>query len=467
MSRNNQEKTLTAEVTELLRVNLQVILTGAPGTGKTFTANMVAEDIVTEGLPDGEKADAIKKHIQSVQFHPGYDYSDFVVGLKPVLVYNGKEVFKDENGFYTQKGEKKEDEEENNEERLNNGEKPEVTFCWKDGIFKEFADQAKSAYDDAAKRKAVAPKFVFLIDEINRADLSRVFGELFSLLEEDYRYFIDKKGRKHNEIGFKLPSGENFVIPRNLYIIGTMNDIDRSVESMDFALRRRFAWKEVMPQDTVDDILAKVHKKHKARLCKKMNDVNSMIRSYLGSEYQLGGAVFAKFANYADKDNAFDCLWANHIKNILFEYFRGRSDHDLRLKELEHSYSVAENTDENGNRSDNGRMKRPMVKFQVVLPDGKILPASTIGESTSAMVDFIKYVYEMEGDKGLERITKSVGHRRKQPLLTQEIPQGFEDWYKQGPKNYHVLTRSNNKDKIKWITDISKLLNLGVNVERL
>ena len=111
MSRNNQEKTLTAEVTELLRVNLQVILTGAPGTGKTFTANMVAEDIVTEGLPDGEKADAIKKHIQSVQFHPGYDYSDFVVGLKPVLVYNGKEVFKDENGFYTQKGEKKEDEE--------------------------------------------------------------------------------------------------------------------------------------------------------------------------------------------------------------------------------------------------------------------------------------------------------------------------------------------------------------------
>ena len=297
---------MNTEIQTLLKSNLNVILTGAPGTGKTYTAKQVACAMTG----DDPKAE-VQPHIESVQFHPSYDYSDFVIGMKPEIVdgVNGSKA---------------------------------VSFDWHDGIFKTFADKALEEYDKA-EDKAKAPKFVFLIDEINRADLSRVFGELFSLLEEEYRYPNNKKG-------VMLPNGKAFVIPRNLFIIGTMNDIDRSVESMDFALRRRFAWKEVRAKDTQKDIFdakkpdgsAKIDPVVAEKLKKAMDALNFEIAGEevdgkkptldlrLGPEYELGGAIFAKFEKCGD----FNDLWKNHIEIILNEYLRGRKEKNALLTSL-------------------------------------------------------------------------------------------------------------------------------------
>lgn len=307
---------MNKHIIALLNSNLNIILTGAPGTGKTYTAKKVAETIVTEGI-SSDDVDARKKamdeRFQSVQFHPGYDYSDFVIGMKPEIVdgVNGSKA---------------------------------VSFDWHDGIFKTFADKALKEYDKA-EDKAKAPKFVFLIDEINRSDLSRVFGELFSLLEEEYRYPNNKKG-------VTLPDGKDFVIPRNLYIIGTMNDIDRSVESMDFALRRRFAWYEVKAEQSEGIISEKVSDGNAAaKLKAAMKNLNAVIGGEnlkpmngtetdlrLGTAYQLGGAIFAKFEKCGGN---FDALWNNHISNVLGEYLRGRRDREDILKELKGIFDKA------------------------------------------------------------------------------------------------------------------------------
>ncbi len=327
--------TLNKTIKSLLLSNLNVILTGAPGTGKTFTAKEVAKAmvgaIVPEDATEEEKSaakTAEEKRIQSVQFHPGYDYSDFVIGMKPVLLSNDGKELEMKNGRYVIAG--------TDTEVVVDGE-TKVSFRWKDGIFKKFAKSAKEAYDEAQDR-VKAPKFVFLIDEINRADLSRVFGELFSLLEEEYRYPNKPKG-------ITLPNGENFVIPENLYIIGTMNDIDRSVESMDFALRRRFAWYEVTADQSKGIIGKKVLDEEAAnKLTLAMQELNAVIGGdkklklkgtetdvRLGTAYQLGGAIFAKF----EKCNGnFKALWNNHISNVLGEYLRGHRDRDAILKAL-------------------------------------------------------------------------------------------------------------------------------------
>lgn len=305
---------MNTEIQTLLKSNLNVILTGAPGTGKTYTAKQVACAMTG----DDPKAE-VQPHIESVQFHPGYDYSDFVIGMKPVLLdEDGKEVKPEE----SRKG------------------KLQVSFRWKDGIFKTFANKAK---DD------LGHNYVFLIDEINRTDLSRVFGELFSLLEEEYRYPNNKKG-------VTLPNGDPFVIPRNLFIIGTMNDIDRSVESMDFALRRRFAWYEVKVEQSEGIISKKVSDGNAAaKLKAAMKNLNAVIGGEnlklmngtetdlrLGTAYQLGGAIFAKFEKCdGDGKGKFDALWNNHISNVLGEYLRGRRDREDVLKELKGIFDKA------------------------------------------------------------------------------------------------------------------------------
>jgi 5-methylcytosine-specific restriction endonuclease McrBC GTP-binding regulatory subunit McrB len=293
---------MIAEKRSLLESSKQLILTGAPGTGKTFTAKQLAKKWIAE--TNG----SFSENFCQVQFHPGYDYSDFIIGLKPE-VFDGN-----------------------------------VTFKWKDGLFKSFADKAKKARQTDGEN---CKPYIFLIDEINRADLSRVFGEVFSLLEEDYRY-------PENETGIVLPDRSSFVLPDNLYIIATMNDIDRSVESMDFALRRRFSFLEVKAEDSVCIIEenTKISDENKAKLKNVMAELNKYIGSKnelldnryhldLGDEYALGGAYFVHFAKYQTQSDSWNKVWSNHIAVILNEYLRGHRDRHAILKSLKNIFESA------------------------------------------------------------------------------------------------------------------------------
>lgn len=243
-----------------------------------------------------------------VQFHPSYDYTDFVEGLRPI---------KDSSG--------------------------NIGFERKDGVFKEFCKEAL---------KNRSSKFVFIIDEINRGEISKIFGELFFAIDRGYR---GEKGRVKTQYNNLINNDESneddefedgFFVPENVYIIGTMNDIDRSVESMDFAMRRRFAWKEVDAKDTQKDILKDLDDSIKQDAIDRMDALNNAISEIEGfnSSYHIGASYFLKLKNYYksssdDKDEAFDMLWENHLKGLLFEYLRGMPDASTKLEDLEYVYN--------------------------------------------------------------------------------------------------------------------------------
>lgn len=163
--------------------------------------------------------------------------------------------------------------------------------------------------------------------------MSRVFGELFSQIEKDYRY-------PRNKIGVKLPDGKGpLLVPEDLYIIGTMNDIDRSMESMDFALRRRFAWYEITAEQSKGIIDAKVADPTlREKVKNAMGAINEVVRAPengLGSEYEIGGAIFA---NITSCDQDFSQLWDAYILTILKEYLRGNKRKDELLERMKAAY---------------------------------------------------------------------------------------------------------------------------------
>ena len=246
-----------------------------------------------------------------VQFHPSYDYTDFVEGLRPI---------KDSNG--------------------------NIGFERKDGIFKKFCKEAL---------KNRSSKFVFIIDEINRGEISKIFGELFFAIDPGYRGESGKIQTQYNNLINNDESDEDdefedgFFVPENVYIIGTMNDIDRSVESMDFAMRRRFAWKEVKAENTqymLDTMLNdnnEMKEKDKQLFIdeakKRMNALNNAISEIesFNSAYHIGASYFLKLKNYYNGGNieeAFNSLWENHLRGLLYEYLRGMPDAESKLEEL-------------------------------------------------------------------------------------------------------------------------------------
>ena len=196
-------------------------------------------------------------------------------------------------------------------------------------------------------------KYILIIDEINRGEISKIFGELFFSIDPDYR---GEKGLVKTQYQNLItnesdPFYEGFYVPENVYIIGTMNDIDRSVESMDFAMRRRFAWIEIKANENtgmLDDEKLSDMKDEIISIMKRLNaaiwdeDNNTGIEG-LSAAYHIGGSYFSKLSLYLNKEHtnkqeAYENLWNNHLKGVLFEYLRGTINAMENLKMLERVY---------------------------------------------------------------------------------------------------------------------------------
>ena len=215
------------------------------------------------------------------------------------------------------------------------------------GILKAFYDNYNEKIEQEKNNITVQEvekrDFVFIIDEINRGEISKIFGELFFSVDSGYR---GEKGKVQTQYANLIEDGDEFkdgfYIPENVYIIGTMNDIDRSVESMDFAMRRRFAWKEIKAEDTQETILNDLGDL-KDETIKRMNNLNKVIRdkeTNLSEAYCIGAAYFKKIKDY---EGDFNKLWENHLKGLLFEYTRGMQNQETILKELKNAYDLKDN----------------------------------------------------------------------------------------------------------------------------
>lgn len=282
------------EYIELLKENYNLVLTGAPGTGKTYMAQAIAKEMGAETT--------------FVQFHPSYDYTDFVEGLRPIKKNDGQ-----------------------------------IGFEHKDGIFKEFCRYAIKNLTDSEKsvpmtqvNKVYRKPYVFIIDEINRGEVSKIFGELFYAIDPGYRgrkdYLV--KTQYQNLIPETDVFSKGFYVPENVYILATMNDIDRSVESMDFAMRRRFTWKEITPSDT-KSMLDTLSCSTEAN--ETMTRLNKIIAetSGLGSAFQIGPSYFLKLG---ENGGDFSKLWKMNIEPLLKEYLRGFRNASDILGKFENAY---------------------------------------------------------------------------------------------------------------------------------
>lgn len=288
----------------------------------------------------GENAD---KNIQMemVQFHPSYDYTDFIEGIRPNLA-SGSIGYTLKNGSFK-------------------------SFCRKAGVIERIQASGKKVTEDAIKeflsdkdksivdfwinkineegfdaeniKPADLPPFLFIIDEINRAEISKVLGETMFCLDADYR---GEKGRiatqysalATDETFYINMDNDKFFIPSNVYIIGTMNDIDRSVEVFDFALRRRFAWHEVTAEAVmdkvlkamgVDNALGNYYDDYVLKITALNNSINNTLK--LNRHYHLGPSYFAKILLYLDGNGykkAREEVWDNHLSQILYEYVKGK-----------------------------------------------------------------------------------------------------------------------------------------------
>ena len=397
---------------KLLEANKNLILTGAPGTGKTYLAKKIAKQLGKD---------------EFVQFHPSYDYTDFVEGLRPVKKEGGELGFELRDGVFkefckkaienlnnsskTDEELKKEDIahknisefldlciEEGLELKLSNGN----TFTiieYNESVIQVYApnnsitsnltlpinelytfviDEAKldmvkdvrtffsrthnrqsdsyifTIYNHEKLNKELKTgtevtrverkKYVIIIDEINRAEISKVFGELFFSIDPGYR---GEKGRVKTQYANLQDSNDvfydGFYVPENVYIIGTMNDIDRSVESMDFAMRRRFAWKEVTAKERMSMWDGQIDdwKEESATRLKALNSKIEEVQG-LNAAYHIGPAYFLKLEKYKDEEIPFEHLWNNHINGVIFEYLRGLPNATEILKNLKSTYDLQE-----------------------------------------------------------------------------------------------------------------------------
>lgn len=326
MNENNEQdnSNLNDIVKEAIPKNKQVIFTGAPGTGKTYTVRK----FVKEHTQD-------ESQYKFVQFHPSYDYSDFVEGLRPVVTKDSPDpTFVRLDGTFKQFC-------------RSIVEKELETFCsgFRDLSAPEKREKLKEYYDNAIKKVTSQEEktaYYFLIDEINRADLSKVFGELMFGLEESYRGIENRFDTQYKNLktyqvdpdtGIASPMAfdcfaDGFFIPHNLHLIGTMNDIDRSVESFDFALRRRFRWVDVKANEIMESSLKAMgvpNPEDIARRAIKMNNCLSGFSFGLGEAYHIGPAYFKSMSAGEKLKEDLKEVFSHRIEPLLREYTRGQN----------------------------------------------------------------------------------------------------------------------------------------------
>ena len=395
-----------------------LIFRGAPGTGKSYLAKEIAADIISNGYFDDYAllTDEQKKQVEFVQFHPSYDYSDFVEGLRPKVNDDGTMGFELQDGIFkrfvararknyedSQKTREMVEKETSVQESMTeffsgiefgvdtfktiNGNEFTITGV-DDGqinIFipgnatvnrlslnldevrkmlesgqkfdkikdittffgKSFATQGYS-YDFViykaikAKKSMVSKgkakqeelkKYIFIIDEINRGEISKIFGELFFAIDPCYRGRAGEISTQYSNL--HSDPDEKFYIPENVYIIGTMNDIDRSVDSFDFAMRRRFRFVELRADERLEMLASLENEELEAEAIRRMAALNKAIAEVedLNENYQIGASYFLKL-----KTLDFDQLWTDYLHPLLQEYIYGMYDEEGIMNRFSKAY---------------------------------------------------------------------------------------------------------------------------------
>ncbi|WP_411842841.1 McrB family protein [Salinicoccus sp. HZC-1] len=376
----------TKEFKERLLSSKNIILHGPPGTGKSYMALELAKQITEDN----------EEQVEFVQFHPSYDYTDFVEGLRTKQYGNSQIGFELMPGTFMKfcdKARRNQAGSDNFDEAwdalidelkiekqivvpsIREGKDIEFELTGKDtlkfvkggggnttltpkriyNLYK--GDEKENSRTHSGYRKAVikymkgnhklqdyaeasGKKYVFIIDEINRGEISKIFGELFFSLDPGYRgekgAVMTQYHALHSAADYPFP--ERFYVPENVYIIGTMNDIDRSVESFDFAMRRRFRFIEIKAKDslsmlkqldktrvTIDDIVDRL-----TRLNENIEDIPGLDKSY-----HIGPSYFLKLK---DVEYDFEVLWEEFIYPLLKEYLRNHMDAEEHLDQLKQVY---------------------------------------------------------------------------------------------------------------------------------
>ena len=407
-----------------------LIFRGAPGTGKSYLAKEIAADIISNGYFDDYTllTPEQRKQVEFVQFHPSYDYSDFVEGIRPRLNDDGTMGFELQDGIFKKfvaRARKNYEDSQKSKEAIEkevsvqeamvdffsniefgvdtfktiNGNEFTVTsvddkhinisipgnamvnklslsvdeirrLLEADRKFtrikditayfgKTFATQAysydfalykaikgkKGTTNKAKAKNEELKKYIFIIDEINRGEISKIFGELFFAIDPGYRGRAGEISTQYSNL-HSVPD-EKFYIPENVYIIGTMNDIDRSVDSFDFAMRRRFRFVELKANERLEMLSFLEDEALKAEAIQRMFSLNQEITKVddLNDNYQIGASYFLKL-----KTLSFEQLWTDYLQPLLQEYIRGMYDEEGLMKKFAKAYGyenlAEDNTDE-------------------------------------------------------------------------------------------------------------------------